>query len=456
MDLPRQVKRNAVFRARFEPGERLLLAVSGGVDSMVLLSLLQRLASAERWDLAVAHFNHELRGAESDGDERLARAAAAALGAPFYAGRGDVKAYRASHGVSLEMAARQLRHAFLAETAHQLGGVKIVTAHHADDQVELFFLRLFRGAGVDGLGGMDWLSPSPVDARLRIARPLLDVPKSCLEAYARANGVAFRLDASNHDPGILRNRVRAELLPWLAEHFTPSLPPTVARAMETLRAEGEVVDQLAANWLASPPVGGWKTLPLAVRRRCVLRQLLALGIAPEFELIESLCGLEAARANGPKGVRLRQDGEGGLRLLQPPESPPTVASLPVELVGESGEIQFGPWRIDWRRQPFEPDMRERREPGVERFDAARVGGRITLGFWAPGDRFQPLGLPGPVKLQDLFVNLKVAKDKRHITLVARAEDKGICWVQGFRIGDAYKLDKATRQVLTWRWRRLDA
>jgi len=132
-------------------GEKVLVAVSGGLDSMVLWRVLQELAPAHRWRLVVAHYNHGLRGAESDRDEALVRSVARRLRCPFFSERGDVATLAKERGLSIEMAARQLRHEFLARTARSQTCSSIALAHHADDQVELFFLRLLRGAGHEGL-----------------------------------------------------------------------------------------------------------------------------------------------------------------------------------------------------------------------------------------------------------------------------------------------------------------
>src|SRR5208337_2330462 len=151
---------------------------SGGVDSMVLLHALHRLAKQHGWQLTVAHFNHRLRGRASDADENLVRRTAAAMKLAVVAGRADVKAFARKSKLSIEMAARKLRHEFLAREARKRKIRIVALAHHADDQVELFFLRLLRGTGGEGLAGMKWRSPLSADPRLTLVRPLLDVTKA--------------------------------------------------------------------------------------------------------------------------------------------------------------------------------------------------------------------------------------------------------------------------------------
>lgn len=452
MDVLSHVKASFAARGVLIPGERLVLAVSGGVDSMAMLSLLHRLAEAEKWPLVAAHFNHGLRGAESDGDEDFVRQAVAALGIPLLTERGEVRELQEQRKISLEMAARHLRHEFLARAARQSGSAKIVTGHHADDQVELFFVRLCRGAGVDGLGGMGWLTSSPADPQIQIARPLLDVPKRELEAYARDCGVRFRTDSSNRLLDPLRNRIRLRLLPLLTEECQPAIRETVWRTMAALRKEGELVSGLAEEWFESRSTGSWRSLPLALRRRCVAKQLQGLGVPASFDLIEALCGDAPALVNGPRDTQLRQDGEGNIRVKPKESSPSAPEPLTVLLAGDQGEFAFGPWLISWDRRRGSAGVREGQEPGREYFDADKVGPQITVRGWLAGDRFQPIGMAKPVKLQDLFTNLKIPREQRHRLPIAATESGGIFWVPGLRMGDAYKLDKWTQRVLTWRWR----
>ena len=216
---------------------------------MVLLHLLQRLAPELGWRVAVAHFNHQLRGRSSVADETFVRRAAERLGLPCLVERGAVKELARAEKLSVEMAARRLRHEFLARAAHECGAEVIALAHHADDQVELFFLRLLRGAGAGGLAGMRWSNPSPADASLTLVRPLLDQPKAVLVTFAKQEKIRFRHDASNDSPEFQRNRVRHELLPLLAKHYQPALTRVILRQMEILGAEAECLDGFAKDWL---------------------------------------------------------------------------------------------------------------------------------------------------------------------------------------------------------------
>src|SRR5207247_1622394 len=155
----------------------------------------------------------------SDADERLVERTARRLGVPFATGRGDVKAYAKAHGLSIEMAARTLRHEFLARTALEKNIRTVALAHHADDQVELFFVRLLRGSGVEGLAGMKWTAPSPSQPKVKLVRPLLGCSRAQIESFARQAKIDFREDQTNRSLDFFRNRVRRELLPMLREKY---------------------------------------------------------------------------------------------------------------------------------------------------------------------------------------------------------------------------------------------
>ena len=217
-------------RRLFLRGQKILVAISGGVDSMVLLHILNSFAQKNRWQISVAHFNHQLRGRASDADEKLVRQTAKKLRLKFTAGRAAVKKFATQSKISVEMAARKLRHEFLVRVAREQKVSVVALAHHADDQVELFFLRLLRGAGGEGLAGMKWRSPSPANPIIALVRPLLGFSKNEILEFARTEKIKFREDATNLSSDFLRNRIRNELLPLLQKNYQPGLAKTVLQS----------------------------------------------------------------------------------------------------------------------------------------------------------------------------------------------------------------------------------
>ena len=430
---------------------------------MVLLRVLHDLSPTQGWELTVAHFNHQLRRRASDGDEAFVKRAARKLSLPAITACGNVKPHAKRTGLSIEMAARELRHAFLAQTARRLRICCVALAHHADDQVELFFLRLLRGSGSEGIAGMKWKSPSPAASGIRLVRPLLGVNKAELEAFARENKISFRPDSTNDSKDYQRNRIRHELLPLLRKHYQPALERTVLRTTEILSAESRFVAEAAENWFkqaeASRPTArrqnahaSFRNLPVAVQRRSLQLQLQRLKLPADFELIERL------RLNPNLAVSVTAQNrvlrsEAGLIELRP-NAPSQFCpdEFAVNLSRTSGVLKLGKARCHWKIERvggkgFKPI------PGRELFDADKVGATILLRHWRAGDRFQPIGMKKPVKLQDWFTNRKVPRQRRHDLLVAEAADGRIFWVEDQRIGERFKLTGQTRRRLAWNWQR---
>jgi tRNA(Ile)-lysidine synthase len=439
---------------------------------MTLLQMLRTLALRHKWKLTVAHFNHQLRGPSSDADEQLVRRTAAAFKLPFVSGRADVRKFAETSKLSIEMAARKLRHEFYARTARERKISTVALAHHADDQVELFFLRFLRGAGGEGLAGMKWHSASPIDKKIRLVRSLLDVTKLELRVFAKENKIQFREDATNAGLDLPRNRVRNELLPLLRRHYQPALTRTILRLMEIIGAETEVVGEMAQWWcrrrgdesqiksgrgkaekLETPDVVSYnfEKLPVAVQRRALQLQLTKLGVWADFEQVERLRGTPDVSVGISPGFSVIRDAVGtvSLRTLAPVEF--KLNELTVNL-GRAGHVDFEGVQFRWSYETAKRAARLGQKTGCEFFDADKVGGRITLRHWRAGDRFQPIGLKSAVKLQDLFTNVKTPRDQRHRLVVAETAAGRIFWVQGLRISEPFKLTPATKRRLVWRWR----
>jgi tRNA(Ile)-lysidine synthase len=475
-ELLQQVERQIQNHRLLKRGQKILVAVSGGLDSMVLLHCLQALSAKRRWKLAVAHFNHQLRGRSSDADETLVRQTASALKLPFVAGSANVQAFAAKSKLSVEMAARKLRHEFFARVARERHIQVVALAHHADDQVELFFLRLLRGAGGEGVAGMKWRSPSPVDPKIALVRPLLDADKAELREFARENKIRFREDATNAQLEMPRNRVRNELLPLLRRHYQPALTRTVLRLMEIVGAESDFAGEAARQWLVSNRIteraprpgplpakrgeGGlrpgegpvFNDLPVAIQRRVLQLQLAGLGVPADFELIESLRQLPAVFVSVGPEFSVSRDAEGKVNLRERQVSKFNERALAVKL-GRAGEVIFDGVKLSWRFDPAGRFARLQRKSGREFFDADKIGNEVVLRHWLPGDRFQPIGMESALKLQDWFVNQRIPSLRRCQLVVAAAETGGIFWVEGLRIGESFKLTPQTKRGLIWHWQR---
>ena len=421
---------------------------------MVLLRVLHTLAERHGWKLAVAHFNHQLRGRSSDADESFVRRTAEKVGLKFVSRRGDVVELKRREKISLEMAARQLRHKFLAQTARNLGLDTIALAHHADDQLELFFLRLLRGAGGAGLAGMKWSNSSPADAGIWLVRPLLGETKAALAEFANAEKLRFREDESNASRDILRNRIRHELLPLLRENYQPALARTTARAGEILGANADFAEAAAKDWRAGKRAGGFEKLHVAVQRSCLQAELIDLGIEPEFELIERLRACAGTMVEIGTNRLIARDRAGRVRFHAVPKTPAKLLATNLEIAKARGQVEFGNLVITWSlgRPERSRGLMGGARRGHEVFDAGKVGTPVTLRHWRAGDRFQPIGMAVSVKLQDLFMNQKIPREERHRRVLAVASNGEIFWVEGLRIAEKFKVISHTEKLLAWWWR----
>ena len=284
-----------------------------------------------------------------------------------------------------------------------------------------------------------------MDVNVLLARPLLDLTKDQLLTIAKGERIPFREDATNAQTDFLRNRVRLEVIPLLSK-IQPAAKITILRTMEIVRAESELVLNEALQWLGAKKRPSFQNLPVSVQRLCLRMQLRTLVSTVDFDLIEQLRQFPDRAVSVASGVAVERSTSGTVHLCK------EVAgfakeSQEVNLVDRKS-IQFGGHPISWKFQSKAGES-FRRETGCEVFDADKVGKKVRLRHWRPGDRFQPVGMNKPVKLQDLFVNQKVPREQRHAVIVAETEGGELFWVQGFRISDRFKLTAGTKCHLRW-------
>ena len=307
-------------------GRHVLVAVSGGLDSSVLLHALVALRDACDLRVSVGHVNHGLRGAESEGDEKAVEAMAMGLGLQCRVTRIDVETEREGHSSrsrpTPQEAARNLRLRALTQLAESLAADHIATAHHLDDQAETVLMRMLRGCGPDGLGGIAEASRDGL-----IVRPLLGVSREEIQAYAVARGIAWREDSSNASDRYTRNRIRHDWLPALAKSLNPQLARTLGQLAESHRRDAEwiagLVDvefrarfEIESENRIKIAKAGWEEVPEALARRLVVRAFEAVGAGRDLNRVH----LERSLAFLREGVTARGGREielpGGLRLLR--------------------------------------------------------------------------------------------------------------------------------------------
>jgi tRNA(Ile)-lysidine synthase len=292
-------------------GRRLIVGVSAGRDSMLLLHLLLRAG----WkDLVIAHFNHGLRGRESGQDSRWVRALGRRLGLPVEIGRADVARLARKHGQSLETAAREARHAFFREVAARHRTRQVVLAHHADDQAETILANLCRGAGLNGLSGMRAAQPL---GQLTLRRPMLGMDRLEIDRLIRTHGLRYREDASNAATEHRRNRLRHEVLPLLDAIYARRVAPLIVRTGTQTRLAADHLDGLARAALADPACvdngrrlrldAVWPTLSPAVQPLVLRHWLREIWQLPEIGHSEIERALTLLEPNGPARINLPGD-----------------------------------------------------------------------------------------------------------------------------------------------------
>jgi tRNA(Ile)-lysidine synthase len=514
MDLVQRVRDTINENGLFSPGDKVVGGVSGGPDSLALLHLLRRLREELQINLHVAHLNHRLRGPESDADAEFVARLAHEWNLPATIESRDVRALARERHLGLEEAAREARYAFLAEVAAGVGAGVIAVAHQADDQVESVLMHLIRGAGLAGLAGMglqvkirnskfeignskaEEEQPSSGEAgfrtsdfqfrisnfdfpisnpELRIVRPLLDVTRAEIEAYCHEQGLTARVDASNLDTTLFRNRLRHEVIPYL-ERLNPGLRRVLLHTARALADDYAIVRREVRKALAKVAREeegvvvfarqAWRELPPALRRgtlRAAVEQLRGDLRDVDWVHIEN-----AHRIVLEKGVGTAATLPHGLLL---------VVGYDEFVVGDATRVRAWVPRADWpllNREPLElpvqgvvalPDSEwlvetelthDREVPAdrwTARLDFDRCSGERVLRCRRPGDRFQPSGLEGHTRLVAKFlIDAKVPRAVRD-RLPLLAADERVLWVCGLRVDERARVRPETRQVWQVRFRK---
>lgn len=455
--LLRRVVNTIRTRRLFDPGQHLLVGVSGGPDSVALLSLLLRLQSSWSLTLTAVHFNYGLRGAESDADQAFVEEICREWKIPLRIRRLDV--FARPRGTSLQAAARDLRYRAMTDLAEDCGADRIALGHTADDQAETVLLWMLRGAGLTGLSGM------PACREGRIIRPLYEARRHDILAYLCDAGLSFRQDSSNATPVYVRNRIRQELLPAL-QRVVPSSVEALCRLGDICREEDAYLDQhvaaLCEAQIVAAHEGAWaidrsflQQAPRAVQRRVVrelARRCDAAHRHPSLRAVERI--LHAATKQGVfaemnvKSIRVTVEQD-RIRFTPSrsvsvhrghlPPTDPVVLAVP-------GQVMWAGTGQVIRAHLAPPgEVGEGRHSIVA--DADRLSGPMLVRAWAQGDRFHPAGMKGrSKKLQDFFTDLKVPIAlRRRIPVVVAPE--GIVWVVGYRQDERWIPTPATRRRL---------
>src|SRR5262245_35863369 len=448
------------------PGDSLLVAVSGGPDSVALLHLLYDLRDELGLHLEVAHLQHGVRGDEGKEDARFVAELAAKLVLPLHLKEIDLPRIRWAAGKgNLEALARAERYQFFAAVARERKLGKVATAHTQDDQAETVLMWLLRGSGLKGLGGMPLVHPldganvEPA-SRLLVVRPLLYISRAEIEAYLKEKDLTFRLDRSNQDLSFLRNWIRLKLIPQLKEKIDCNLTARLAHQAELIREEDDLVDGLTrAAFNEMRTAEGVERGLLLSHSKAMQRRLLRLWIEAtrgrlrglDFQHVESLLDLIA---DGPPQGRLSIPG--GWQLVKEYET--LKLNKQSRRMGQqcpcySYNLRFGEdlliheAGLTIQTQEVSPSLAGLPDNFMEAvFDIASLTADLTLRNFRRGDRFQPLGMTGHKKVKELFIEKKVPLAVRaSLPLLVLGDE--VIWIPGYGRSEYGRITRVTKAIL---------
>ncbi len=448
-------------------GQKMLVAVSGGPDSVCMLDILIKLHEELDIGLHIVHLNHKLRGVESDADTEYVTRLARKMEIPVTVESRNVLQYKELKRTTLEEAAREVRYSFFCEVAKSVGADCVAVGHTSDDNVETVLLHLIRGTGTRGLRGLQPVSGWQYSGKnLRIIRPLLEVNRQETSEYCIENNLEPRIDSSNLSLSPLRNRVRLQLLPVL-ESYNPQVAEALLRtariAGDDLAALDVEINRLQENIIEKQgetiilEKESFLEMAPAWQRQLLRKSIEGLrGNLKDIEVrhIEEILGM----LNRPAGRSI--DLPGGLvfavdynrYLLTKDET--EISPYPV-IEGEvgikiPGETRFSGWSI--KTENIKPEDMEEADNYTAFFDADKTGETLTVRSRRRGDRFYPLGMTGQKKLGEFMIDAKIPRIWRdRVPIVCSPEQ--ILWVVGCRIDDRVKVTDKTRKVLYLKFER---
>lgn len=421
----------------FTPSERLLLTVSGGIDSVVLAKLCHQAG----FKFGIAHCNFQLRGEESEGDEVFVQELAQKYNVEFHTQRFETKAFSIQNGLSIQMAARQLRYEWFDQIRQEHLYDYILTAHHQDDLLETILLNLTRGTGIAGLHGI-------LPKKDFLVRPLLFTTRDRIFQFLQQNQLTWREDSSNFSNDYLRNRLRHEVIPILQE-MNPKVAPSVSELAERVRATEEIVAesmQVAAQEALQEENGNlWISYKKLEQLSSPLERLSYWLANYHFTYHQT------------KVIWKSRNGQAGKQFFSPTHTlicdrnhwiiTPTQTNQPTEylLTSEQGKIVYPNGFLKW--EVIDEIENIEANPNVFYLDADTLTFPIILRLWQKGDRFCPLGMNGKQKkISDFLIDNKVPRNVKERVYVLKSEDK-IAWLVGFRPDERFKVKESTKKYI---------
>lgn len=437
-------------------GDGIIVALSGGPDSICLLHVLHSLK--EKYDLTIyaAHVNHMLRGNESDTDEKVCSEYCESLGIKFYSRSVDIEKMASEQGISTEMAGRDARYSFFEELMDKVGAQKVAVAHNQNDQAETVLMRLMRGTGIEGLVGI-----KPVRDEIFI-RPIINVTRAEIEKYCEVNKLPARIDKTNYEPIYSRNKVRLELIPYIEKNFNSDIIATLSRMCELIKRDEEFIQENVTKFFEKVcDISDEKViiyndafnLHPAVISRIIRKALLIFkGDINNIQSIhvDNVIKIQKSETGKftvvPKGILITNVyGNIEITRQQKNKSRKLDMNQSVELkLGDNYVENLGViFRI--RQVSNYKSMNFKGKENIKYFNCDNVK-NISVRVRKDGDRFVPFGMKGSKKLKDIFMDLKVPREKRDFVPLL-CFDEEISWIVGYKISDKFKVHEGVKNII---------
>lgn len=420
-----------------KPGEKILLAVSGGVDSVVMLHLF----SKTDFSIGIAHCNFKLRGAESDGDEAFVRNLAEKYRIPVFVKECETKEYANEKGISIEMAARDLRYDWFEEVCEKENYQKVAIGHNRNDDEETFFIKLLRGSGLSGLRGI------PLQ-RDQYFRPIMFASRKEIRAYAKKNKLKFREDSTNATDDYLRNRVRHHFLPYFDKKF-PGGTDALHNSMEKLKEEELIFRQMLNEKKQEilHKQGGEITIEIAKIQVFKPLQIWIFYLLEEFgfnrsttdQMITAIESGLAGRLFYSEKYTLLLDRE-KLIIKESEEG----LSKEFFIQEKEGEIEH-PLPLIWEIINNSREFKLEKDANIAYFDVEKIDFPLKLRHWQAGDRFIPFGMRGSKLVSDYFIDEKISRFEKEKIWLLVSDDK-ILWIVGHRASNLHRVGKQTKNI----------
>lgn len=460
MDLQAEVEKTGAEKQLWKAGDCIVVAVSGGPDSMALLTVMCRIAKAERLTIVAAHVNHGFRVEESRHELEVVREYCTRLGIACETTTLDMPSYIEETRMNGQSASRQLRYAFLHRVAEQYGASRIALAHHADDQSETVLMRVIRGTGLTGLAG---IPIKRMEKNVELIRPMLRMKKLDIIQYCDEQGIPYCIDSSNKERHYFRNIVRLDILPYLSQ-FNPQLPQSLQRLSEVAEAENEWMEAQTAELfkeivIASTgqcTIGCEKLIdiPVALQRRLIKLILNYVSSAEDTVSFEQIEAIRTAASHGAPST-WKSDIGAGVQCIREYDKL-RIQRLVTQIEGDYS-YKVDETTISLRAAPtgwtfhFAVRSAEQGCKPASRyeacFDASELVFPLTVRNRRPGDRIQVLGLNGSKKVQDMFVDEKIAPSERELYPLLFDGDGRLLWIPGIRRSNHALTTADTKNVL---------